>query len=85
MNDQANNRIRAQEACFLLECAPSTLWKMKKEEVFTIDYPNGGAGRGKRCWYYRDEIILFKESRDKDKVRSFRRRMKRLRDTVKRV
>lgn len=67
-----------QEACDIIGCAPSTLWKMKKEEVFTIDYPNGIPGRGKRCWYYRDEVELYKESRDKDVVRAFRKKRGRI-------
>ena len=73
----ATKRINGIEACGIIGCCPATLWKLGREELFTIDYPHG-RGRGKPCFYHRDEIELYRDSRNKDTVRAFRKKHKRI-------
>lgn len=69
--------VRAVQAAEILECSAPTLLALTRRDVFTVKYPNG-PGVGRRCWYHPDELELFKETRDEDTVRAFRKKHKRI-------
>lgn len=71
-------RIRAREACIMLSVGLTKFGELLNSRIFTLQADPRGRGRGKPLYVFADEIKLFAETNDPDKVREYRRLMKRL-------
>jgi DNA-binding transcriptional MerR regulator len=69
-------RLKAVEAAELLNVSLTTLWTWSKEDLFTMQFPNG-RGVGKRCYYLRDEIELYARTGKRELVAAYRVKHKR--------
>lgn len=69
--------VDGKTARAMLACRPTHLRDLGVRNILTVVWPNG-PGRGKRPWYYPDEIDLWKQTRNPDEVRRFRKDMGRI-------
>ena len=69
-------RMNLTEAAALLGVSTTKVWRLSKQDVFTVIHPNG-TGIGKRCYYLRDEIELYALTGSRELVMAHRRKNKR--------
>lgn len=69
-------RMNLTEAAALLGVSTTKVWRLKKQDIFTVTYPNG-EGIGKRCYFLRDEIELYALTGSRELVMAHRRKHKR--------
>jgi hypothetical protein len=66
-------RVRGGEAATMIGCGLTQLWKLSKQGIFTVVASPQGRGRGKPVFYLVDELKLYAETNDPERVRAFRR------------
>lgn len=66
-------RVRAGVAATMIGCGQTHLWKLSKQGIFTVVTSPQGRGRGKPVFYLVDELKLYAETNDPERVRAFRR------------